>query len=129
MVARYIFFWFVLMLVAIANGILREATFGKWVTELAAHQLSTLTGILFTGLAVRVFSRVSPLASLSQAWMVGIAWLLLTLIFEFTFGHYVAGHSWERLLQDYNLLAGRVWLIFLIWVTIMPSIFYKAGRE
>ncbi|WP_273437239.1 hypothetical protein [Sedimenticola selenatireducens] len=128
MIIRHIFFWFVLMLVAIGNGLLREATYGKRVTELAAHQISTLTGILFTGLAVWVFSRIWPLKSLTHVWMVGLSWLLLTLIFEFSFGHYVAGHSWARLLQDYNLLAGRVWVVFLLWVAIMPYIFYKTGR-
>lgn len=128
MIIRHIFFWFVLMLVAIGNGILREVIFGQHVIELAAHQISTLTGIVFTGLAVWLFARIWPLASQSQAWVVGISWLLLTLIFEFTFGHYVAGHSWARLLQDYNLFAGRVWVVFLLWVAIMPYIFYKTGR-
>lgn len=116
------------MLVAVGNGILREATFGKQVSELAAHQLSTLTGIIFTGLAGWFISHIWPLTSQTQVWVVGISWLCLTLIFEFSFGHYVVGHSWEKLLQDYNLLAGRVWVLFLIWVTIMPYIFYKIGR-
>lgn len=127
MVARHIFFWFVLMLIAIGNGLLREATFGGWMTELRAHQLSTLTGISFTGLAAWILSRRWPLASPAQAWMVGVAWLLLTLIFEFAFGHYVAGHSWEKLLRDYHLLTGRVWVIFLVWVAIMPYLFYRIG--
>jgi hypothetical protein len=29
-----------------------------------------------------------------------------TVAFELTFGHYVMGHPWSRLLADYNLLAG-----------------------
>lgn len=125
MVLRHILFWFVLMLVAIGNGMLREATYGKRVAELTAHQISTLTGILITGLVVWGFSRAWPLESQVQAWTVGISWLVLTLSFEFLFGHYVAGHPWGRLLQDYNLLAGRVWVVFLIWVVAMPFIFYK----
>lgn len=129
MVKRHLLFWFVLMLVAIANGTLREWLMGPGLTELAAHQLSTLTGILSTGLAVWLFSRVWPLISPSQAWLVGCCWLLFTLLFEFTFGHFVAGHPWARLLHDYNLAAGRVWPLFLLWVAIMPYLFYRIGRS
>lgn len=51
--------------------------------------------------------------------------LRLGVAFEFLFGHYVAGHSWERLLHDYNLVAGRVWLILLVWVALAPSLFFR----
>ena len=125
MIIRYILFWFVLVLIAIGNGVLREATYGKGVTELLAHQISTASGILFTGVAVWLFSRAWPVDSLAQAQVIGIAWLLLTLGFEFLFGHFVAGHSWGSLLQDYNLLAGRVWVFFLAWVAVMPYLVYK----
>jgi hypothetical protein len=125
MIIRYILFWFVLVLIAIGNGVLREATYGKGVTELQAHQISTASGILFTGVAVWLFSRAWPVDSPAQARVIGIAWLLLTLGFEFLFGHFVAGHSWGSLLQDYNLSAGRVWVFFLAWVAVMPYLVYK----
>lgn len=128
MVIRHILFWFVLMLVAVCNGILREATYGKKISELTAHQISTVTGILLTGAVVWFISRVWPLKSPTQAWVVGVSWLIFTVSFEFIFGHYIAGHSWESLLQDYNLLAGRVWLVFLTWVVTMPYIFYRFRR-
>ena len=34
-------------------------------------------------------------------------WLGLTLAFEFGFGRLVAKQSWEQLLADYNVAAGR----------------------
>jgi hypothetical protein len=128
MLIRHILFWFVLMIVAIGNGVLREVAYGRGMPELMAHQISTVTGIVFTGLAVWIFSRAWPLGSAAQAWLTGISWLLLTVGFEFIFGHYFAGHSWESLFQDYNLLAGRVWVVFLVWVAMMPYIFYKTGH-
>ena len=57
MVIRHILFWFVLMLVAVCNGILREATYGKRMSELTAHQISTVTGILLAGAVVWFISR------------------------------------------------------------------------
>jgi hypothetical protein len=113
--------------VAVANGLLREATYGKHVSELSAHQISTGTAILFTGLLVWVFSRFWPIESSAQAWVIGILWLLATVAFEFGFGHFVAGHSWSKLLADYNIFNGRIWLLFLVWIMVMPYVFYKNG--
>jgi len=39
--------------------------------------------------------------------------------------HYVAKCPWRDLLHDYNLFAGRVWLVVLVWVTIAPYLFYR----
>ena len=124
MLIRYLLSWFLLAIIAIANGVIREATYGKSVSELVAHQISTATGILLTGLCVWWLSRLWPIASSAQAWLIGVCWLLATIVFEFGFGHLVAGHSWAELLADYNILQGRVWLLFLAWVLVMPYVFY-----
>jgi hypothetical protein len=122
---RHILFWFILMIIGIANGVLRGTTYGKVMSDLAAHQLSTVTGILLTGLAVWILWKYNPLDTTSEAWIVGGVWLLLTVLFEFGFGHYVAGHSWSALLADYNLFKGRVWVLFLGWIAMMPYFFYR----
>lgn len=128
MIAKYLLVWILLALVAIANGILRQGTYGKFVPELAAHQVSTVTAILLTGTAIWVANRVWPIESASQAMIIGACWLLMTIAFEFGFGHYVAGHPWARLFADYNLLAGRVWLFFLVWIAIAPLVVYKVSQ-
>ena len=56
---------------------------------------------------------------------IGLVWFLLTVAFEFTFGHYVAHHSWGKLFQDYNLLAGRLWVLVLLAVALLPIIVFK----
>ena len=33
--------------------------------------------------------------------------------FEFLAGHYVFGNSWERLIADYNVFRGRIWILVL----------------
>ena len=52
-------------------------------------------------------------------------WLVMTVAFEFLFGHYVTGHSWTWLLRDYDLSAGRVWLVLLVWITVSPFLFFR----
>jgi len=49
----------------------------------------------------------------------------MTVAFEFLFGRYVAKRPWSDLLQDYNLLAGRVWVVVLVLVTVEPYLFYR----
>ncbi len=56
-------------------------------------------------------------------------WLSLTVAFEFLFMHYVAGLPWVRLVHDYNVFAGRVWVVVLIWVTATPYVFYRLQTQ
>ena len=127
--SRYLLVWFLLAIVAIANGIIRQSTYGKAVPDLAAHQISTGTAIVASGVVVWFVHRVWPIDSAKQAWTIGGLWLLMTVAFEFGFGYYVAGHSWDKLLADYNLLDGRVWALFLVWVAVMPFIFFKISAR
>ena len=108
--------------IAIANGGLREAWYGRHLSELRAHQVSTLTAILlFTGYMVALFAW-RPTESLTQALAVGQLWLWSTLAFEFLFGHYVMGHPWRRLLGDYDLRAGRLWVLIPLWLAAGPAV-------
>ena len=125
---RYLFAWLLLAVVAVVNGIVRQYTYGKSMSELAAHQVSTLTAILATGAVVWGLNRFWPIGSTAEAWLIGACWLLMTVLFEFGFGHYVAGHSWTRLLADYNILQGRVWSLFLVWILVLPAVVFSVGR-
>ena len=126
---RYLLAWPLLAVVAIANGVVRQYTYGKAMSDLAAHQVSTLTAILATGAVVWGLNRFWPIASMSEAWKIGACWLMMTIAFEFGFGHYVAGHSWGRLLADYNILQGRVWSLFLVWILVLPALVSSLGRS
>ena len=81
--------------------------------------------MLATGLVVWFLNRSWPFGSAGEAWATGFWWLALTILFEFGFGHFVAGHSWQTLLADYNIFAGRLWLFFLGWITVMPWLVHR----
>jgi hypothetical protein len=114
-----------MVLIAIANASIREKVFAKRMSELHAHQISTATGVLLFGVYMWGVMRIWRPESSGQAFIVGLLWLGLTVAFEFLFGHYVIGHSWVRLFRDYDVFAGRVWIIVLIWVTLAPYVFFK----
>lgn len=122
---KYILWWFLFPFVGILNGVLREATYKNLVSDLFAHQISTATGIVFFGLIFYFIFRKWKIESVKNAILIGVIWLGLTILFEFGFGHYIMGNPWEKLLHDYNIAEGRVWSLFLLWITIAPYIFYK----
>jgi hypothetical protein len=81
--------------------------------------------MVFSGVFVLLINRVWPIQSSGQAWLIGAIWFVSTIIFEFGFGHYVVGHPWAHLFNDYNIFQGRVWGLFLLWVLIMPVVIHK----
>lgn len=120
--------WLVLLGVAMLNGTLRDFTYGKHMSELSAHQLSTLIGILMFALVIHRYVRRWPPASGYEAWYVGLFWLSLTVAFEFLFFHYVGGHPWQVLLANYDMSKGRLWPLLLFWVAVAPYLFYRLAR-
>jgi hypothetical protein len=125
MILRYVLAWIPMVFIGVINGILREVTYGKYLSELRAHQVSTATGVLLLGLYILLVASLWGFESPTQALIIGCIWLALTVGFEFIFGHYIAGHSWSKLLADYNIFAGRLWSIVLIWVAVAPVLFYR----
>ena len=125
---KYLLAWIPMVLIAIANAALREGWYKKHFGELQAHQVSTGSGVFLLGVYIWVLVRIWRPESAQQAVIIGVMWLVLTIAFEFLFGHYVGGFSWSRLFHDYNLFAGRVWVIVLIWVTVAPYVFYHLQK-
>lgn len=113
--------WCSFAMLAILNGVLRVEVVAPRIGEAAAHLLATVllcTAIVaVTWLTLPWIGIASPVA----ARRLGLAWLLLTLAFEFLAGHFVFGHSWARLLADYNVLRGRVWVLVLLTAFAAPG--------
>jgi len=125
MISRYVLAWIPMPLIGIINGIIREYGYKNLAGEPLAHQISTLTGIILLGLYILFLTKKWRIGSASKAMAVGLIWLVLTVAFEFLFGHFVMKNPWSVLLHDYNILEGRLWPLVLIWIAIAPFIFYK----
>lgn len=114
--------WLGFAVLAVACGAVRVKLAEPLLGEPAAHVLGTLlVCALFLFIIRRFVARTGPhprgrLAAL------GLFWTVLTIVFEFGFGRYVAGHSWQRLLADYNILAGRVWVLVLVTLYAGPRL-------
>lgn len=125
---KYVLAWIPMVPIAVANGALRDLWYGKHVGELRAHQISTATAILLFGVYIWFVMRTWRPGSSGHALAVGLTWLGMTVAFEFLFGRYVAGFPWSRLLHDYNVLAGRVWVAIPVWVAVAPYLFCRFGK-
>jgi hypothetical protein len=69
-------------------------------------------------------TRIWPIKSAAQAWIIGGMWFLMTEAFEFGMG-LIAGDSWTKLLHAYNIFAGQVWIFIPLWVLMGPYVFFR----
>jgi hypothetical protein len=101
--------WLVFMVTAIANGAFRVAILMPSLGEQRAHLLSTLILCIVLIVEIATFLELFGDYSTGSLLALGAMWMLLTVAFEFGFGRYVAGQTWEALLANYNVARGRVW--------------------
>jgi hypothetical protein len=125
---RYILAWIPMLVIAVANGAVRQLTFAKIMTELRAHQFSTLIGSFCIGAFIWFVVRNWPPSSNRQALLIGLVWVLLTITFETFMGLVLQHRTMHDVLYEYNLFEGRVWLLFLVWLGLAPWTFYCLGR-
>lgn len=72
-----------------------------------------------------LLASIWPIESSRQAWAIGWMWLLMTLAFEVGLGRFIAGNTWGQVLHDYNVFAGRVWILIPLWTLIGPYVFFR----
>ena len=117
--------WLGILMLAIANGALREAVL---IPELGKLPGLILSGILLSGVIIAVAYFTLPWigrAPVASYAVIGMGWLCLTIIFEFTFGHIVQGKPWSQLFEPYMFRGGNIWPIVLLAAAVAP---YAAAR-
>ena len=119
MLVKDFLLWAPLIVVAFFNAAVRELLFVKYFNELSAHQLSTLTLILLSSLYVFLVVPYLDIQNSRQALLVGLFWVLLTVLFEFSLGR-ITKKPWSVLLKDYNIMSGHIWPIFLFCLLFLP---------
>lgn len=119
---RSILFWFLFIPIAIINGIIRTSVYQPIIGDLKGHLVSSLIFsvlfIIYSYIFVKTYKGTFEKHDLLK---IGLLWVSLTIIFEFGFGHYIAGHTWKYLLADYNIFRGRVWFLVLLVIAFSPS--------
>ncbi len=114
--------WFILAISAILVATFRIGILLPKFGEQTAHQLGTVLYLIVQFIIIFFFIKKLKIKEVKTLLGVGIFWVLITIIFEFVFGHYVMGHSWEKLFADYNLVNGRLWVLVIINNIFAPVI-------
>ncbi len=114
--------WGAMVFLAILNAIIREAVLVPAVGDAdLARQLNSITAVAMFFAATYAFFRLTSAEyTEGDLLLIGGMWFVLTVTFEFMFGHYVMGHSWSYLIGDYNILNGRTWPLVLAVTALMP---------
>jgi len=95
--------WVIFGVLAIINGVIRNSFYAPRIGEYPAHVISTIIGICFVVVGSYMFLRLLQIDySNVDLLLVGALWLVLTVLFEFVFGHYVVGHPWQKLLAEHE---------------------------
>ena len=123
--------WFLIAVLAVANGTLREAllipAFGN-----AWAQIISIAILAAIVLALEWWLVTRPWATLTTGHLlaIGACWTAATILFEFALGRLVLDMSWSDLLQQYNIFAGRLWpIVPLLMLFGMPGIRMLARRH
>lgn len=117
--------WFVIALLAIANGIFRETVL---VSLLGQNIALPVSGILLSFIVFIITYLFFPFFGKNKTmtyFLVGLQWLVMTLLFEFLFGHYVVGRSWSDILKVFHVMKGNLFIIVLIVSLFSPILVAK----
>ena len=128
MLRRSLIVWLVMLVAASINGAFREAVLIPAIGKVSGGVISPLILMLVVVLLTWFTIRWIHPASTRDAWLIGGLWVVLTLAFEFLAGHYVFGTPWRKLLADYNVLAGRVWILVLVTTVFAPLLTARTGN-
>jgi hypothetical protein len=111
------------------NGVVRELAIKPRVGETAAGVVSAATGITLIQLIACRALRGAPEVSTRQVSALAIVWLTMTLAFEFSIGRLVDKKSWSELLENYNMLEGRLWPVVLATLVAAPFLWSRTSRD
>ena len=125
MILKSLALWLAIIPLAIINGLFREKvlipSFGAVPGRAGSGCLLAGIVVAFTTATIGWIPRTDALGYLG----IGIGWAILTVGFEFGFGHFVAKKSWASLTEAYKVKGGELWSLVLLVVAVSPYLAAK----
>ncbi len=125
---KSVLIWIVMALLAVLNGAFRVYIILPFTSEAVAHIISTVIFLVVQFLTIYLFIKKIKLQHVISAVKIGLLWVCMTVLFEFIFGHYVMNHPGEKLIADYNIFNGRLWLLVLLNNIAAPVFSFKINK-
>lgn len=121
--------WLLILVLAVLNGGFREAVLLPSVGEPLAFVLSgILLSLCIVVVSLVLVPRVGRLTT-TQSLNLGLLWVVLTLMFEFSFGRVIQGRPWSELLQAYTFRDGNIWPLVLVVTFFAPLLAVRFGKR
>lgn len=117
--------WGVFLVLAFLNAMLREKLISPLLGQTSALPLSGVALSLFIFLTTLAFIPTFGVKSSNPCWALGGFWVLLTLAFEYLFGHYGMGKSWSEILPIFNVAQGNLMVLVLFTAFISPYLAWR----
>jgi hypothetical protein len=124
-ILKSILVWLVFIFAESLNGTARIFWLIPLLGDSLAHQISFAIGSLLIVTIATLFIGWLEASKFIQLLSIGLAWLLLTVLFEIALGRFVLAYSWEQIAADYNLLQGGLMPIGLVLLVLSPFIATK----
>ena len=126
MAVRAISIWLLIMLVETLHGILRGIFLVPLTGQIRANQIGVGIGsiliFIITLITIKWLKTDRPV----DLFIIGLLWVLLTIIFEISPGYATGG--WERVLTDYDLRQGGLMPFGLLIMMLSPLAAIRLGR-
>lgn len=118
--------WCVFLVLAIGNGVLRDALLGRWLSMPAAQRASVFTLIGAFAVVVLVARRWWRLHRYPTALLVGVAWAAATVAFEAFMVVRLMQRPWADVLGQYDLSGGNLWVFVPASLIGLPLLAMRA---
>ncbi len=113
--------WFLIVIAESIHGIIRQVLIAPMIGDLPARQIGVLTGSVIIFAIAWVSIRWINAQSFAEQFWVGLLWVVLIVIFEFSLGA-ILGYSLERMFSDYNLAQGGLMGFGLLFMLFAPAL-------
>lgn len=117
--------WLLIVIAESIHGIIRQLVVAPVLGDLPARQVGVLigSGIIFAIACLCI--RWIGARTFAEQFKVGLVWVVLMVVFEFSFGT-ALGYTRERMLSDYNMAAGGFMGFGLLFMLFAPALAAKA---
>lgn len=122
--------WLIFELISIGLGLVRTAFITPQIGKYGGHVIGTILLIFFVLIITRLLLNLMDVDYTHiDLIAIGVLWLFMTLLFEFSYGYYVLARPWPALLAEYNILEARLGSLVLITEFLAPFLGFSSFKD
>jgi hypothetical protein len=123
--SRALIAWFLIVVAESIHGTIRQLFIAPAIGDLRARQIGVVIGSAIIFAIAWICIRWIGAKSFGRQICVGLLWIVLISIFEFSLGT-ALGYTRERMLSDYDLTKGGYMSFGLLFMLFAPALAAKA---